>query len=88
MKKKVKWTSRIYEKERKEFFKQQNGCCAICGKHQNNFKRRLNLDHNHKTGQLRGLLCYRCNKFIVGRHDFDTALRLLKYLGIEKRKAA
>lgn len=46
-------------------FNQQAGCCAICGRHQSEFKRRLAVDHNHKTGKIRGLLCARCN-YIVG----------------------
>jgi len=42
-------------------FDLQNGCCAICGKSQLEFKRSFGVDHNHKTGQVRGLLCGRCN---------------------------
>ena len=87
MPKKPKWSSRLYEKERAEFLKKQNGKCAICGKPQTAFKKRLNLDHNHKTGQLRGLLCYFCNKFVVGRHTFESALKLIRYLKIERRKS-
>jgi Recombination endonuclease VII len=82
--KKAKWSSRFFEKERKQFFRKQKGCCAICGKHQSMFKRRLNLDHNHKTLQIRGLLCYYCNKFQVGRHTYESALKLVEYLKIEK----
>jgi 5-methylcytosine-specific restriction endonuclease McrA len=83
--KKRKWTSAIYEKERAGFLERQGGKCAICKKPQSDFKHRLSLDHNHKTGQLRGLLCYRCNKFVVGRHTYETALQLITYLQVEKR---
>jgi hypothetical protein len=83
--KKRKWSSRFYEKERAELFKKQKGRCAICGKSQSDFKRRLNLDHNHKTGQIRGLLCYYCNKFRVGRNDLQSALELVKYLQVEAK---
>ena len=82
--KKVKWSSRFFEKERAEFFKKQDGKCAICGKHQSLFKRRLCLDHNHKTGQLRGLLCFYCNKRVIGRNTYESALKIVKYLEIEK----
>jgi hypothetical protein len=82
--KKKKWTSQDHEKERDYFFRKQNGRCAICDKHQSNFKRRLNLDHNHKSGQIRGLLCYYCNKFVVGRHTLVTAIKLKNYLEIER----
>lgn len=47
---------RLYE----HFFRLQGGCCAICGK-EGNGKRRLHLDHSHKTERVRGLLCWSCN---------------------------
>jgi len=78
-----KWSSRDYEKERAIFFKKQRGKCGICKRLQTEFKRRLNLDHNHKTGFLRGLLCFYCNKFVVGRHTFESATKLLNYLKVE-----
>ena len=84
--KKLKWSSKPFEKERAIFLKKQKGCCAICGKNQNLFKHRLNLDHNHKTGQLRGLLCYYCNKFRVGRNTYETSAQVTRYLEVEKGK--
>jgi hypothetical protein len=49
-------------------FNNQKGCCAICNRHQTEFKKRLAIDHNHITNTIRGLLCSSCN----------TALGLLK----------
>lgn len=72
------------EAERRKLSDQQKGLCGLCQRPESSFKMRLAVDHNHKTGQVRGLLCYRCNKFIVGRHTFETASKLLKYLEIEK----
>ncbi len=38
----------------------QEGRCAICNKEEPN-GRNLHVDHNHKTGRIRKLLCKRCN---------------------------
>lgn len=38
----------------------QGGVCGICGQPRGK-RRRLSVDHNHKTGEVRGLLCDRCN---------------------------
>jgi len=41
----------------------QNGACAIC--HQTcTSGKDLGTDHNHATGEIRGLLCHRCNRAI------------------------
>lgn len=58
----------------------QGHSCAICKTPKSEFKRSLHVDHDHKTGKVRGLLCFYCNKFLVGRHTLDSAKKLLKYL--------
>lgn len=48
-----------------EMLKKQNGKCGICGRPEGNAKRdRLGVDHCHKTGRVRGLLCNSCNRGI------------------------
>lgn len=44
---------------------EQNGTCAICSRtaEQERYKR-LNIDHCHETGKVRGLLCTPCNHAI------------------------
>jgi hypothetical protein len=42
-------------------YSNQNGCCAICKKHESSFKKKLHVDHDHSSGAVRGLLCHRCN---------------------------
>ena len=39
----------------------QNYKCKICNIPQDNLKKRLNIDHCHLTGKVRGLLCHNCN---------------------------
>jgi hypothetical protein len=42
---------------------EQGGGCAICGSKTSGRKGHLHfyVDHDHKTGAIRGLLCFRCN---------------------------
>lgn len=46
-------------------YTKQKGCCAICGQQETHMNKgkitRLAVDHNHKTGRIRGLLCCVCN---------------------------
>jgi len=48
-----------------EMLKYQNGVCAICGERETRKIKgkiqSLSIDHNHITGQIRGLLCATCN---------------------------
>lgn len=43
-------------------FNDQNGKCKICKRFYTEFARGLVIDHNHETGQVRGLLCDPCNR--------------------------
>lgn len=57
----------------------QNGVCAICGAFPG--KRRLHVDHNHKTGEVRGLLCNNCNVGIGhAQEDITTLKKMIYYL--------
>jgi hypothetical protein len=58
----------------KLMFDKQEGKCNICERHQNEFKRALAVDHDHKTGRIRGLLCYKCNQ---GLGHFNDDINLL-----------
>lgn len=42
----------------------QGGVCLICGRAPK--ARSLNVDHDHKTGKVRGLLCHQCNRHLLG----------------------
>ena len=54
-------TQEFYEK----LLQEQKGLCAICVGPPIGFAQ-LIIDHNHKTNQVRGLLCIRCN-FAIGQ---------------------
>ena len=61
-----------------ELFKNQEGCCAICG---NTSKKRLSVDHNHETGEIRALLCGKCNTGIGQLQDNEDIVRkALEYI--------
>lgn len=65
-----------------EMFDNQNGCCAICGKHQSKMVKTLSVDHDHKTGIVRGLLCHQCNAALGNLcDDIDVLKKALDYLG-------
>lgn len=64
-----------------ELYDKQQGKCPICLRHQDEFPQRLSVDHNHKTNEVRGLLCRYCNHRVVGRHtDPDLLRRVADYL--------
>ena len=56
-----------------EMWENQDGKCAICGKSFNKPSDAC-VDHNHKTGQNRGLLCRKCN---FGLGYFNDNLKLM-----------
>lgn len=77
-----KWRKRIYgisNEDYQRMFMNQNGCCAICGKHQMQEKQALCVDHDHKTGKIRGLLCKRCNHYITILDDKEFCKKAKDY---------
>jgi len=71
-----------------QLFVEQKGCCAICGKSQKEFKRRFCVDHNHETGQVRGLLCAKCNHILGIVNDSRIQLqKASKYLHVWENKS-
>jgi hypothetical protein len=57
----------------------QKSVCAICERPSNYLK--LNVDHCHKTGKVRGLLCQKCNSALgLFQDDKDLCIKAAKYL--------
>ena len=69
----------------------QGGVCLICGGTEGRKYRgvptRLAVDHDHKTGKVRGLLCYRCNSVLAFVND-DVDLLQTHINYINKHKGA
>ena len=68
-----------------EILKQQNNKCAICKNEETNtFKGQivnLSIDHNHKTGKVRGLLCLKCNTSLGNlKDDISLFYKCIEYL--------
>ena len=58
-----------------KMYQQQIGGCAICTKRSlNSTGKRLAVDHNHRTNQVRGLLCSRCNAYLAWYEEFAAQI--------------
>ncbi len=58
----------------------QGNRCAICG-NELTVIRQIHVDHDHKTGKVRGILCGQCNMAIGKFHDNTNILqRAINYL--------
>lgn len=68
----------ITEDQYDELLRKQDGRCAVCKRTAGSFRARLSVDHDHKSGHVRGLLCVHCNRYVVGRHRVDAGASLLK----------
>ena len=55
--------------------KEQGGGCKICGKAEGATKK-LDVDHCHTTGRIRGLLCENCNRGLGLFYDNPDRLRM------------
>lgn len=61
----------------RQMIAEQNNQCPICGvKLMNQYR----VDHDHKNGGVRGILCHRCNLLIAGVDDADFLDKALVYL--------
>lgn len=73
---------RLYNLEPDDYKKLVDSCdnkCMICGDSPK--IKSLNVDHNHETGEIRGLLCHGCNIGIgLLKEDLNIMKSAMKYL--------
>ena len=68
-----------------EMREQSNGICSICNREGKHHHKRLVIDHDHKTGKVRGLICSSCNSMIGWcGEDTQTLQNLIEYLNRNK----
>jgi len=69
----------ITENQYSEIFNLQKGVCYLCGSPETHKYKgtlcKLSVDHNHKTGKVRGLLCNNCN---IGLGKFKDNLKVIQ----------
>lgn len=59
----------------------QEGKCGICGGSPRAHRQVFDVDHDHTTGRVRGLLCDRCNKRLAVLEDKEFCEAAEEYLG-------
>ena len=70
------WTMKktgMTREEAVDYLSKTDGTCAICGHKQQS--RCLAVDHDHRTGDFRGLLCTNCNHGLGNFFDDPELLR-------------
>lgn len=68
----------LTEEDYLSLFESQDGKCWICGD-----DGKLFIDHCHKTGKVRGLLCPHCNRGLGGFKDnLDSLANAMVYLNL------
>jgi len=59
----------------------QRGLCFICGKKNVRNNGDLFIDHCHKTGKVRKLLCHNCNVSLGhSKESIKVLFKMIKYL--------
>ncbi len=75
----------LTKQDYEDLIKLQNCSCAICG--QKVPKDKFHTDHNHKTGQVRSLLCGLCNRGLGQFKDNTESLqKAISYLNYWNNK--
>lgn len=84
----ARYLKRVYGLEYSEYidmYNKSNGTCYMCGSEgfriNKNARLKLAVDHCHKTGDVRGLLCHNCNRALCLLQDDVEILKVgIEYL--------
>lgn len=84
----ISWKFGISIEEYRKKLELQLGGCAIC-KQPCPVRKRLAVDHNHETNEIRDLLCHRCNMVLGLVNEDDLLLSyLIDYIKKHNKKIA
>lgn len=77
---KNKWRYGITKDQYDKMFQTQKGLCKIC-EHEPRTGRTLVIDHSHKNGKVRGLLCHDCN-LTLGKYEGNPEwlVKMISYI--------
>ena len=66
--------------------REQEYRCKICKRHADEFKKKLVVDHDHKTGKVRALLCTNCNSQLHVLENKELYDKYMNYLNSYKEE--
>lgn len=72
----------VSEDDYAEMLDHRDGKCWICGRAEPTKNRTLAVDHDHRTGAVRGLLCTACNRRLGATTDSEWLRRAAEYLDL------
>jgi hypothetical protein len=67
----------VSDAQLQQLYSETNGKCMLCGKKPTGNKSILEIDHDHTTGAVRGLLCHYCNLFVYAVNQSPMRARAL-----------
>lgn len=81
--------ARNYGVAKQQYFDMMARGCSICGASSTPEGRRLHLDHCHKTGKFRGVLCHACNTALgLLGEDLSRMAAMMAYIREHRKVVA
>lgn len=86
-KEKARWQRifRVYGITKEQYDELDKGFCPVCERVWSGTVRPV-VDHDHHTGDVRGILCFYCNHRVIGRHRDGNLIRRASDYLLEPRK--